>query len=128
MSDLAAFIDGGSLGNPGLFPPVCSNGSKMNTKNYSTADLRRRVSRILVPTDFSDQASKALEWARSFADAFGAKLVLLHVIDIFSLTETGSVMAGSDLLQEVGLKARSLIREFLRLTGSARPMLQARKG
>jgi nucleotide-binding universal stress UspA family protein len=100
----------------------------MNTKNYSTADLRRRVSRILVPTDFSDQASKALEWARSFADAFGAKLVLLHVIDIFSLTETGSVMAGSDLLQEVGLKARSLIREFLRLTGSARPMLQARKG
>jgi len=70
----------------------------MNTKNYSTADLRRRVSRILVPTDFSDQASKALEWARSFADAFGAKLVLLHVIDIFSLTETGYVMAGSDLL------------------------------
>jgi len=35
---------------------------------------------------------KALEWARSFADALGAKQVLLHVIDIFSLAET-------DLLQ-----------------------------
>jgi len=70
----------------------------MNTKNYPTSDLPRRISRILVATDFSDQASKALEWARSFADAFGAKLVLLHVIDIFSLTETGYVMAGSDLL------------------------------
>jgi len=53
---------------------------------------------ILVATDFSDQASKALEWARSFADAFGAKLVLLHVIDIFSLAEMGCVMGGTDLL------------------------------
>src|ERR1019366_5621523 len=44
----------------------------MNTKNHPTGDLPWRISRILVATDFSDQASKALEWARSFAGAFGA--------------------------------------------------------
>ena len=91
----------------------------MNTKNYSTADLRRRVSRILVPTDFSDQASKALEWARSFADAFGAKLVLLHVIDIFSLTETGSVMAGSDLLHLFRVQAQQGMDGLKRLIPDA---------
>jgi universal stress protein A len=52
----------------------------MNTKNQTTGDVPR-ISRILVATDFSPHASNALEWARSLAGAFGAKLVLLHVID-----------------------------------------------
>lgn len=57
------------------------------------------ISRILVATDFSVQARNALEWARSLADAFGAKLILLHVIDIFSLAQMGCTMeAGSDPL------------------------------
>ena len=58
----------------------------MNTKNHPTGDLPLSISRIFVATDFSEQASKALEWARSFADALGAKLVLLHVIDIPKVT------------------------------------------
>jgi len=43
--------------------------------------------RILVATDFSSQANKALEWGRYLADHFPAKLVLLHVIEIFKLTD-----------------------------------------
>jgi universal stress protein A len=63
-----------------------------------------RVSRILVATDFSAQARHALEWARLFAATFGVKLVLLHVIDIFSLAEMGCVM-------ESGMDPLPLLRE-----------------
>ena len=37
--------------------------------------------RILVPTDFSSAADRALEHARSLAEAFGASIHLLHVFD-----------------------------------------------
>jgi nucleotide-binding universal stress UspA family protein len=39
------------------------------------------LTRILVPTDFSDPADVALRYAIGFADAFGAQLHLLHVIE-----------------------------------------------
>jgi len=85
-----------------------------------------------VATDFSDQASKAFNWAQSLVAAFGAKLVALHVIDIFSLAETSCVTTGLDplpLLREHaqrcmdGLKqlmpdAETLVRE-----GSPRPAI-----
>jgi nucleotide-binding universal stress UspA family protein len=37
--------------------------------------------RILVPTDFSDSARQALEWAVSLAREFKAELLLLHVVE-----------------------------------------------
>jgi nucleotide-binding universal stress UspA family protein len=52
----------------------------MNTKTQTTGGVPR-ISRILVAIDFSPHASNALEWAQSLADALGAKLILLHVID-----------------------------------------------
>lgn len=50
---------------------------------------RRRIERrtmqpiktILVPTDFSAPVERALAYARSLADAYGATLHLLHVIE-----------------------------------------------
>jgi nucleotide-binding universal stress UspA family protein len=68
----------------------------MNTKDQTTAGVPR-ISRILVAIDFSPHASRALEWAHSLADAFGAKLILLHVIDVFSLEASGGAVAGIDL-------------------------------
>jgi nucleotide-binding universal stress UspA family protein len=64
----------------------------MNTKIQTTAGVPR-ISRILVATDFSPHASHALEWARSLADACGAKLILLHVIDTAAVigTEIGGI-------------------------------------
>ena len=41
----------------------------------------RAVRRILVPTDFSDTADAALDYARLVAARFGTALQLLHVID-----------------------------------------------
>ena len=39
------------------------------------------IKTILVPTDFSAPAERALAYARSLADAYGASLHLLHVIE-----------------------------------------------
>ena len=77
---------------------------QMNTKNQTTGGVPR-ISLILVATDFSPHASNALEWARSLAGAFGAKLVLLHVIDVFSLAVTGGVRAGIDPLSILSKEA-----------------------
>jgi nucleotide-binding universal stress UspA family protein len=52
----------------------------MNTNDQTTGGVPR-ISRILVAIDFSPYASNALQWARSLADALGAKLILLHLID-----------------------------------------------
>jgi len=38
---------------------------------------------ILFPTDFSDFSLYALDYAVSFARQYGAKLVLMHVVDVF---------------------------------------------
>lgn len=87
----------------------------MNLKNHPDGKLRQ-ISRILVATDFSDQAGRALQWARSIAEAFGAKLVLLHVIDIFSIAEAGCVMAGSDplpLLREQAQKCMGALKQLV---------------
>jgi universal stress protein A len=40
-----------------------------------------RITRILVPTDFSDTADAALDYAFGLAERFGASIQLLHVLD-----------------------------------------------
>jgi nucleotide-binding universal stress UspA family protein len=42
----------------------------------------RKIQTILVPTDFSEGAAYALEWARTLARAFRGKIVVLHVLDL----------------------------------------------
>ena len=40
------------------------------------------IDRILAPTDFSENSKQAIEYARELAQTFGAKLLLLHVIEV----------------------------------------------
>src|SRR5437660_4977467 len=40
-----------------------------------------KINKILLPTDFSASSQKALRYAKSFARRFGARLVLLHVVE-----------------------------------------------
>ena len=70
------------------------------------------VSRILLPTDFSRPAEAALEWGRRVAVAFGAKLVLLHVIDIFRSAQLGPPVVSLDpLLPILREEAKRHMRE-----------------
>lgn len=41
-----------------------------------------RIDTILVPVDFSTGSAAAVEWAQAIAGAFGAKIVLLSVVDV----------------------------------------------
>jgi nucleotide-binding universal stress UspA family protein len=62
-----------------------------HSPSESTSDSQRRLKperlalklqQILVPTDFSDQSKKALKYAVSIAERLGAKITLLHVVEV----------------------------------------------
>jgi nucleotide-binding universal stress UspA family protein len=50
-----------------------------------TTDTADHIRQILVPTDFSENADTALDWAIQVAAAHGATLMLLHVADVPSM-------------------------------------------
>lgn len=83
-----------------------------------------QISRILVATDFSAQARKALEWARFLAQTFRARLVVLHVIDIFSLAEIAPVTAGLDPLHLLQERAHECMRELKALVPDAETIVR----
>jgi nucleotide-binding universal stress UspA family protein len=97
----------------------------MNTKNPATGGVPR-ISRILVAIDFSFHASNALQWARSLADAFGAKLILLHVID--AIAEIGAdidgVMTGIDSFQLLRDEAHKCMGELKALIPDAQIVIR----
>jgi nucleotide-binding universal stress UspA family protein len=95
----------------------------MNTKTQTIGGAPQ-ISLILVATDFSPHASNALEWARSLAGAFGAKLVLLHVIDVFSLAVTGGVRAGIDPLSILSKEAHKCMGELKTLIPDAQTVVR----
>lgn len=95
----------------------------MNTSNEATREMPR-ISRILVATDFSAQARNALEWARDLADAFGARLILLHVIDIFSLAEISCVTGGFDPLHLLRERARKDMDELKKMIPDAETVVR----
>jgi nucleotide-binding universal stress UspA family protein len=52
-----------------------------STASTSISGPRVHPQTILVPLDFSKPADKALEYAKAFARQFGAKIVLIHVLE-----------------------------------------------
>jgi nucleotide-binding universal stress UspA family protein len=46
-----------------------------------------QINMILVPCDFSASSESALHWAVGLADDWGAKLVMVHVLPVFSLVD-----------------------------------------
>ncbi len=97
-----------------------------------------RVTRILLPTDFSPGAAPALRWAAALSRAFSAELILLHVLDMSIAALAGlpsqiaAMPAVNDLLERVRAetseemsqltarfpRAQTIIRE-----GSPRPVI-----
>ena len=54
-----------------------------------------RIESILVPTDLSDYAGYALNYAREFASAYGASLHLLHVLELQWLSMVSADFLGT---------------------------------
>jgi len=60
-----------------------------------------QIRKILAPTDFSDASKQAIAYAFAWAQQFGAKLVLLHVIELPAYAVEGFVPPStSDALLE----------------------------
>lgn len=68
------------------------------------------MQRILFLTDFSPEATQALDYAREFAEKFGSRLYLLHVIVDPTSTVYGLVSADYHALDE---NAREKTQEWL---------------
>nr|WP_051017747.1 universal stress protein [Pontibacter sp. BAB1700] len=63
--------------------------------------------RILVPTDFSDQARNAFEVAVAIARQTGAAIKLLHVVEMpysYSFSATGDLVGGNGMEQVYMMK------------------------
>ncbi len=56
-----------------------------------------KIEKILVPTDFSETAERAVNHAALLAGAFGAKLTLLHVVEASALAEALPAVAPGDM-------------------------------
>ncbi|WP_457654613.1 universal stress protein [Rhodocaloribacter sp.] len=76
------------------------------------------VRRILVPIDFSSAGAPALGWAETLASSYGARLVLLHVLEDFTPMEPYEV-AFSNLIDEVLPQLEAHAREALERTAAS---------
>ncbi len=74
------------------------------------------LSRILVPTDFSDTSMAALKYATALADVFGAQLHLLHVVDnAIELRAAGdlAMAPGLDIVGDARVRAGDALAQLL---------------
>ena len=69
---------------------------------------------ILVPTDFSNSANAALELANEVAEAFDARIVLLHVVDLhYQLMPSGLLVVPAPIPGDVIRRAKERARAAL---------------
>ena len=87
-----------------------------------------RITRILVPTDFSATADAALDYAFVFAERFGASVELLHVLDDPFVTD--GMAAEAYISEAPGLRSAMLqdARDKLCASAPARARRPCRSG
>jgi universal stress protein A len=68
--------------------------------------------RILVPTDFSEYADRALQYAVDVAEKYGGEILLLHIIGIIQQCTAGYCLSG-DLMQQLDRESVSSSKEEL---------------
>ena len=72
------------------------------------------LKRILVPTDFSEPSGVAVKYAKAFAEAFGAALHVVHVLeDPFTVMPAEGYMPPPQFLQDMEKTARQRLNEVL---------------
>lgn len=99
------------------------------SEGLSAAASTIRLQTILVPVDFSEHTMKAVQYARAFAHQFGAKLVLVHVIqpavvpDNFGVVPPAYVEMTSVLTQTAQQRLGQLAVEIAENKFSVRPIV-----
>jgi nucleotide-binding universal stress UspA family protein len=89
-----------------------------------------KIRRIVCPTDFSPTAAHAASYAASMAQAFGAELVLLHVLPEFNYPIRGLGMAGAfpHLLEQLRERARENLQQAQSGLGGVASTTELREG
>lgn len=67
------------------------------------------MKKILVPTDFSDHANKALDFAIDVANHFGGQITLLHTYKVYSSTGT-FVSVGNYMEEDAAVQMLELVK------------------
>jgi universal stress protein A len=74
-----------------------------------------QIKSILVPIDFSAPSKKALDYAVPFAEQFGAKLTLLHVVEPVATPDFANsfplMMENDKLMAECKAQLQSLVKQ-----------------
>jgi len=85
-----------------------------STEDVMGKPLPFALQRILVPVDFSTASKEALQYALTFSSAFGAEVVLVHVVQVFAVPpDLGYLapelpMSQQDLIESAQVELRKL--------------------
>jgi nucleotide-binding universal stress UspA family protein len=73
------------------------------------------IRHILAPTDFSDYSKEAINYALDLAQTFGAKLSLLHVVELppYPIEGLGPSTPGGGLLDDLERQASAELAQVL---------------
>lgn len=89
-----------------------------------------KMTKILAPTDFSQGATEALEWAGAVGTAFHAALVVLHVIDLDALAflnlsgERAYEPVPIELLERIRADAERALARVIEAFPGSQPMMR----
>lgn len=86
-------------------------------RTFPAAKPALRVSRILVPLDFSGASRQALKWAVPLAEKFGARIVLAHVVVPEPITAPEMTL----LHTELGPRKRAAVQQLDRTAADLIP-------
>ena len=72
------------------------------------------IKKVLVPTDFSDSARGAFDYARLFAERFEAELLLLHVVETLAVGYASDLfpVPMAEVFQEMSGYAQAEVRKL----------------
>lgn len=107
-------------------PPTASatrdvKAKKGSGKKSGVRKKRLSLKLILVPYDFSGEADKALRYAVPFAEQFGARILMLHVVEPVAYPDFAYVpvvMENETLVEE----GRKKLKQISRDTSNRRPL------
>lgn len=89
-----------------------------------------RIVKILAPTDFSPGAEPARRWAIGVGNAYGAEVIILHVLDMSVAafagmpSEWATVAAMSRLIDKARAEAKTQMARLARRHSSVRTMIR----